>query len=69
VLLPGAVLGTVLATLWFTSISIAAWRRNPTDPARDRTGALFADLHRQWAADRLGEPVPARPYQPTPDAG
>ena len=29
----------------------------------------FADLHRQWAAERLGEPVPARPYQPTPDAG
>ena len=28
----------------------------------------FADLHRQWAAERLGEPVP-RPYLPTPETG
>lgn len=70
VLLTGSVLGAVLATVWITSMSIAAF--GVGIPLILLTTALvrwFADLHRQWAADRLGVPVPAHPYQPTPDAG
>jgi signal transduction histidine kinase len=69
VLLPGAAMGAVLATLWITSASIVAL--GVGIPLTLLTTALvrwLADLHRQWAADRLGEPM-ARPYLPTPDAG
>ncbi|MFI6785649.1 sensor domain-containing protein [Micromonospora sp. NPDC050276] len=60
----------MLATLWITSISIAALGAGiPLTLLATVLVRWFADLHRQWAADRLGEPVPARPYQPTPDAG
>ncbi|WP_327035248.1 sensor histidine kinase [Micromonospora ureilytica] len=70
VLLPGAALGAVLATLWITSISVVALGAGiPLTLLATVLVRWFADLHRQWAADRLGEPVPARPYQPTPDAG
>ncbi|MEK8103893.1 sensor domain-containing protein [Micromonospora sp. M12] len=62
VLVPGAVLGAVLATLWITSISIAAFGVGiPLTLLATVLVRWFADLHRQWAADRLGEPVPARP--------
>ncbi|RSM39961.1 sensor histidine kinase [Actinoplanes sp. ATCC 53533] len=69
VLVPGSVLGAVLATVWITSASVVALGAGiPLILLATALVRWFADLHRQWAADRLGEPV-ARPYLPTPDAG
>ncbi|GAA2614526.1 sensor histidine kinase [Paractinoplanes durhamensis] len=62
VVAPGAVLGFVLATVWITSVSIVAI---PLALLATVLVRWYADLHRQWAADRLGEPVD-RPYRPTP---
>ncbi|WP_234540620.1 sensor histidine kinase [Streptomyces shenzhenensis] len=67
VLLLGAALGFGLATLWITSVALVAL--GVTIPLTLLATVLvrwFADLHRQWAADRLGEPV-ARPYAPAPE--
>ena len=69
VLLLGAAMGFVLATLWITSVSVVALGVGiPLTLLATALGRWFADLHRQWAAERLGEPVD-RPYLPTPDAG
>ncbi|MFD9653444.1 sensor histidine kinase [Streptomyces mirabilis] len=69
VLLLGAVLGFGLLTLWITSVAVVAlWVGIPLTLLSTVLVRWFADLHRQWAADRLGEPV-ARPYLPTPDGG
>ncbi|MDX3761832.1 sensor histidine kinase [Streptomyces sp. AK02-04a] len=69
VLLLGAVLGFGLLTLWITSVTVVVlWVGIPLTLLSTVLVRWFADLHRQWAADRLGEPV-ARPYLPTPDGG
>ncbi|WP_406489191.1 sensor histidine kinase [Streptomyces phaeochromogenes] len=69
VLLLGAVLGFGLATLWITSVAVVALGVGiPLALLSTVLVRWFADLHRQWAADRLGEPV-ARPYLPAPDGG
>jgi len=67
VLLLGAVLGFGLLTLWSTSVAVVALGVGvPLTLLSTVLVRWFADLHRQWAADRLGEPVD-RPYVPTPD--
>ncbi|MFJ8941484.1 sensor histidine kinase [Streptomyces sp. NPDC102365] len=67
VLLPGAVLGFGLLTFWLTSVAAVALGVGiPLTLLATVLVRWFADLHRQWAADRLGEPV-ARPYLPPPD--
>ncbi|WP_328497888.1 sensor histidine kinase [Streptomyces sp. NBC_00414] len=69
VLLLGSLLGFGLATLWITSVSLVALGVGiPLALLSTVLVRWFADLHRQWAADRLGEPV-ARPYLPAPDGG
>ncbi|AXG78572.1 sensor histidine kinase [Streptomyces paludis] len=69
VLLLASAAGAALATLWITSLSVAAIGVGiPLTLLATVLIRWFADLHRQWAADRLGEPV-ARPYLPPPDAG
>lgn len=69
VLLLGAAAGITLATLWITSLSLVALGAGiPLTLLATVLVRWLADLHRQWAADRLGEPVP-RPYLPLPDAG
>jgi signal transduction histidine kinase len=67
VLLLGSVLGFGLLTLWTTSLTLMALGAGiPLTLLSTVLVRWFADLHRQWAADRLGEPV-ARPYSPPPD--
>ncbi|MGC5567993.1 sensor histidine kinase [Streptomyces sp. FR-108] len=67
VLLLGAVLGFGLLTFWITSVAVVALGVGiPLTLLATVLVRWFADLHRQWAADRLGEPV-ARPYLPEPD--
>ncbi|MFE2883634.1 sensor histidine kinase [Streptomyces sp. NPDC059272] len=67
VLLLGSVLGFGLVTLWTTSLTLMALGVGiPLTLLSTVLVRWFADLHRQWAADRLGEPV-ARPYPPPPD--
>lgn len=62
VLLLGAIMGFVLGTVWITSVSIVALGLGiPLTLLATVLVRWFADLHRQWAADRLGEPAPARP--------
>ncbi|MFG2259048.1 sensor histidine kinase [Streptomyces mirabilis] len=69
VLVLGAVLGFGLLTLWITSVTVVVlWVGIPLTLLSTVLVRWFADLHRQWAADQLGEPV-ARPYLPTPDGG
>lgn len=69
VLLLGAALGFGLLTLWITSVTVVVLLVGiPLTLLSTVLVRWFADLHRQWAADRLGEPV-ARPYLPTPDGG
>lgn len=69
VLLLGAVLGFGLLTLWITSVATVALGVGvPLALLSTVLVRWFADLHRQWAADRLGEPM-ARPYLPPPDGG
>jgi signal transduction histidine kinase len=68
VLTLGTVLGFGLATLWFASVSVVLGAGIPLTFLATALVRWFADLHRQWAADRLGVPV-ARPYLPRPDAG
>ncbi|MDH6114634.1 signal transduction histidine kinase [Kitasatospora sp. MAP12-15] len=69
VLLLGAVLGAGLLTLWITSVTVVALGVGiPLTLLSTALVRWFADLHRRWAADRLGEPV-ARPYLPPPDGG
>lgn len=66
VLLLGAILGAGLLTLWVTSVTAVALGVGiPLALLSTVLVRWLADLHRQWAADRLGEPVP-RPYLPTP---
>ncbi|MEV6633760.1 sensor domain-containing protein [Actinoplanes sp. NPDC051470] len=68
-LLAGSVVGAGLATLWITSVpSVALGAGIPLTLLATVLVRWFADLHRRWAADRLGEPVP-RPYIPAPDGG
>ncbi len=67
VLLLGAVLGAALLTLWITSVpAVALGVGIPLTLLSTALVRWFADLHRRWAADRLGEPVP-RPYLSTPE--
>ncbi|MGI5499113.1 sensor histidine kinase [Lentzea sp. CA-135723] len=69
VLLLGAAVGAALATLWLTSIPfIALGAGIPLTLLATVLVRWFADLHRGWAADRLGTPVD-RPYLPFPRAG
>lgn len=69
VLLLGSVLGLGLLTLWTTSLALMTLGVGiPLTLLSTVLVRWFADLHRQWAADRLGEPV-ARPYSPAPDGG
>ncbi|MBK3573016.1 sensor histidine kinase [Streptomyces sp. MBT65] len=67
VLLLGSVLGFTLLTVWTTSLTVVVfWVGVPLTLLSTVLVRWFADLHRRWAADRLGEPV-ARPYVPTPE--
>ncbi|WP_406118040.1 sensor histidine kinase [Streptomyces sp. NBC_00989] len=69
VLLLGSIPGFALLTLWTTSLTVVALGVGvPLTLLSTVVVRWFADLHRQWAADRLGEPV-ARSYSPTPDGG
>ncbi|MEW1721718.1 sensor domain-containing protein [Streptomyces sp. NPDC093109] len=69
VLLPGAAAGAALATLWITAVPLVALGAGiPLALLATVLIRWFADLHRHWAAGRLGEPVP-RPYLPPPDTG
>jgi len=69
VLTAGAVLGFGLATAWITSVSLIVLGAGiPLTLLATVLVRWFADLHRRWAADRLGEPV-ARPYRPAPEGG
>ncbi|WP_439664695.1 sensor histidine kinase [Lentzea sp. HUAS TT2] len=66
VLLLGAAAGASLATLWITSTSVIVLGAGiPLTLLATVLVRWFADLHRQWAGDRLGEPVP-RSYLPLP---
>ncbi|QFZ71935.1 sensor histidine kinase [Streptomyces fagopyri] len=68
-LLLGGLLGFGLLTLWTTSLTVVALGVGvPLVLVSTAMVRWFADLHRQWAADQLSEPV-ARPYLPAPDAG
>ncbi|MFD8421686.1 sensor histidine kinase [Streptomyces sp. NPDC059466] len=68
-LLLGALLGFGLLTLWTTSLTVVALGVGvPLVLVSTALVRWLADLHRQWAADQLSEPV-ARPYLSTPDAG
>jgi len=68
-LLPGVAVTAALATLWITAVPIIALGVGiPLTLLATELVRWFADLHRRWAAERLGEPV-ARPYRPAPDAG
>lgn len=65
----GAVVGFALATLWITSVpGVALGVGVPLTLLAAVLVRWLADLHRQWAADRLGKPVVA-PYLPTPEGG
>ncbi len=67
VLLLGSVLGFGLLTLWTTSVTVVALGVGlPLTLLSTVLVRRLADLHRRWAADRLGEPVD-RPYLPTPE--
>lgn len=69
VLLTGSITGAALATLWITSAPLVALGAGiPLTLLSTAVVRWLADLHRQWAGRRLGEPVP-RPYLPAPDAG
>jgi signal transduction histidine kinase len=69
VLLLGAVMASVLAIFWVTSVTLVALGFGiPLTLLATALVRWFADLHREWAADRLGEPI-ARPYMPVPEAG
>ncbi|MDX3662497.1 sensor domain-containing protein [Streptomyces sp. ID05-26A] len=66
VLLLGAAAGAALATLWITSIPLVALGAGiPLALLVTPVVRWFADLHRHWAADRLGEPIP-RSYLSAP---
>lgn len=68
-LLLASVLGVALLSLWITAVSVVAVGVGiPLTLLATVLVRWFADLHRQWAADRLSEPV-ARPYLPTPEGG
>ena len=68
-LLTGSVAGAALATLWITSVPLVALGAGiPLTLLSTVLVRWLADLHRQWAGRKLGEPVP-RPYLPAPDAG
>ena len=67
VLLAGSFLGIVLAILWITSASLVVLGIGiPLTLLATALVRWFADLHRQWAADRLGAPV-AQPYLAAPE--
>jgi signal transduction histidine kinase len=69
VLLLALVLGAGLLSLWIAAVSVVAVGVGiPLTLLSTVLVRWFADLHRQWAADRLGEPV-ARPYLPIPAGG
>jgi signal transduction histidine kinase len=69
VLLPASVVGAAAALLWISSVSLVVLGAGiPLTLLATALVRWFADLHRHWAADRLGEPV-ARPYRPVPEAG
>ncbi|MEU1533894.1 sensor histidine kinase [Streptomyces fagopyri] len=67
-LLLGMILSVGLVVLWATSLGLIALGVGiPMTLLLTVLMRWFADLHRHWATDRLGEPV-ARPYFPTPNA-
>ena len=69
VLMLGLVLSIGLLTLWTTSVAVVALGAGiPLTLLSTVLVRWFADLHRQWAADRLREPV-SRPYLPAPEGG
>ncbi|KOV87549.1 hypothetical protein ADL03_06460 [Nocardia sp. NRRL S-836] len=64
----GSVAGATLATVWITSISVIALGAGiPLTLLATLLVRWLADMHRRWAADRLGEPV-TRFYLPAPHA-
>lgn len=66
VLVLGSAAGATLATVWITSISVVALGAGiPLTLLATLLVRWFADMHRRWAADRLGEPV-TRSYLPAP---
>ncbi|MFJ9629650.1 sensor histidine kinase [Streptomyces sp. NPDC101175] len=66
-LLLGSVLGFALLTVWTTSLAVVAlWVGIPLTLLSTVLVRGLADLHRRWAADRIGEPV-ARPYLQLPE--
>lgn len=67
VLLVALLLGVGLLGLWTASVSLIAFGVGvPLTLLSTAVLRWFADLHRRWAAGRLGEPVP-RPYLPQPE--
>ncbi|GHH39160.1 sensor histidine kinase [Lentzea cavernae] len=69
VLLLGAAAGAALATVWLTSTSLIVLGAGiPLTLLATVLVRWFADLHRGWAADRLGEPVD-RSYLELPRSG
>lgn len=57
-LVVGSAAGATLATFWITSISVIALGVGiPLTLLATLLVRWFADMHRRWAADRLGEPV------------
>jgi signal transduction histidine kinase len=67
VLLTASIAGLVLVSLWLTGVSIVLVGIGvPATLLLTVVTRWFADLHRDWAAARLGEPI-ERPYQPVPD--
>lgn len=68
-LLAGSLAGAALATFWITSTPLIALGAGiPLTLLATALARWLADLHRQWASRRLGEPV-GRPYLPAPEAG
>lgn len=60
----GSAAGATLATVWITSIPVVALGAGiPLTLLATLLIRWFADMHRRWAADRLGEPV-TRSYLP-----
>ncbi|MFD4639472.1 sensor histidine kinase [Lentzea sp. NPDC058436] len=58
VMLLGAAAGAALATVWITSVPLVVLGAGiPLTLLTTVVVRWFADLHRGWAADRLGEPV------------
>ena len=61
--------GLYLAVAWLCALSVAGIAAGiPLTLFVTVLVRWFADLHRRWAAGRLGVPVP-RPYRPTPAGG